>query len=272
MKSSSRKDYVNRTWRLPYQFFFEALSSIFKQGQLSQNETGLAPDRLVLHITEDDRKFRRQSESYFIEELTYDLVIMVRQAQGGGGADMAVELRTAQDLIPGRIRTECYHGETLLATAIREWRGEEAAASLSREWVGTEMLPEDQSKGPTILVVDDEPVLCAVLQRMLSKLKYRVVTANNGLEALRVLSYMQADLVITDLRMPKMGGWELMQRIKKSTPDLPVVLITGYHSIYSRDMAEASPASGYISKPFSFLEIKTLLDRVLGEPGTAERA
>ena len=174
------------------------------------------------------------------------------------------ELQSADDLLPGRIRVECYHGETQLSAAIREWRREEQAA-LSNEWVGAEMLPEDQPKGPTILVVDDEPVLCAVLQRMLGKLKYHVVTANNGLEALRVLSYMQADLVITDLRMPKMGGWELMQRIKKATPDLPVVLITGYHSIYSRDMAEASPASGYISKPFSFLEIKTLLDRLLGD-------
>ena len=90
MKASSRKDYVQRTWRLPYQFYYEALSATLKQGLLSQNETGMAPDRLLLHLTEDDRKFRRQHESFFLEELTGDLLALARQERAGNYADLRV--------------------------------------------------------------------------------------------------------------------------------------------------------------------------------------
>ena len=104
-----------------------------------------------------------------------------------------------------------------------------------------------------ILVVDDEPVLCAVLQRMLTKLDYHVVVAHNGVEATKILSHMDVDMVISDLRMPEMDGWELMRYVKKSLPDLPVILITGYHSMHTEAKATEHSADGYISKPFSFI-------------------
>jgi len=262
---TTRKDYVSKTWRLPYQFFYKVLTEVYTQGWASKKETDLGPNRFVLYLSSQDRSPRKQNENFFLEELTHDLIAYSRENAELGQARMQLAIRSDDTLTPGRVRIECFSGDTFLFGALREWKGHLGAlASGTTEWDGTELLTQSLSAAPMVLVVDDEPVLCAVLQRMLGKLKYQVVTANNGLEALRILAHLRIDLVITDLRMPKMDGWELMQRVKAATPEMPVVLITGYHSMYSRDMADASAAAGYISKPFSFLEIKNLLGSVLG--------
>jgi CheY-like chemotaxis protein len=131
------------------------------------------------------------------------------------------------------------------------------------EWNAVSILPKEEDVVRNILVVDDEPVLCAVLQKMLTRLGFAVITAHDGLEAVKILANMQVDLVISDLRMPRMDGWMLLQQIKGKEPDLPVILITGYHSDYSESRAEESAADAYISKPFSFQQIRGVVHRVM---------
>lgn len=270
---STRKDYVSQNWRLPYQFYFNALIDGFEQAQLAKKETGLNPNHFIIYLSEKERRSRSHYEDFFLDELTHDLVAAVRERSAGVHGQIHLEMRSDKTLHHGRLRIECFNDQTFLCATVREWKSRGGAPLVhAGDQESAQVLQPSALAAPMILVVDDEPMLCAVLQRMLLKLKYRVVTANNGQEALQLLAQMEINLVITDLRMPKMDGWELMKRIKQAQPEIPVVLITGYHSLYSRDMADASAASGYISKPFSFLEIRALLARLLGAQSQSKQS
>jgi two-component system chemotaxis response regulator CheY len=77
-----------------------------------------------------------------------------------------------------------------------------------------------------ILLVDDEEAVRYVFERYLSILGYRVTTARDGVEALRLYQAEPADLLITDFRMPQMDGGQLLKRVRAIDPDLPAILIS----------------------------------------------
>jgi CheY-like chemotaxis protein len=73
-------------------------------------------------------------------------------------------------------------------------------------------------------------------------------------------------VVFTDLRMPKMGGLDLLKAIKLEHPEVPVVVVTGYSGADTRDEVLSEKADGFLSKPFKVNEIQTLLTSLLGQP------
>jgi CheY-like chemotaxis protein len=87
-----------------------------------------------------------------------------------------------------------------------------------------------QPHNPAVLVVDDEDVMRSMLTRTMEQEHYQVFGAADGVEALALLEAgLAVDLVITDLRMPRMDGRELMVELTRRYPHLPVVLISGYY-------------------------------------------
>ena len=262
------KDNFTAHSSIPYVRILDALKSAWHICRSEKKRKGLHPNRFVLLFNPIDRKAREDTEGVFIDEITRDILYMVSKNQRQVLlSKLQVEIRTEKKLEQGRLRVECYQDDRLLYRFEQE---EDVEYSISdegtqEEWTAVDILPRENKVGKCILVVDDEPVLCAVLQRMLTKLDYHVVSAHDGLEAMKILSHMDIDLVITDLRMPKMDGWALMKHIKQGNPSLPVILITGYHSIHTEAKASESSADGYISKPFSIAQIKALLESVLQE-------
>lgn len=85
------------------------------------------------------------------------------------------------------------------------------------------------SRSPRVLVVDDEALLCMVIVRMLEHAGYRCDAAADGLEGLERLLAVDYDLVITDLRMPKMNGLELLARARELGRTTPFMLLSGHH-------------------------------------------
>ncbi len=101
-----------------------------------------------------------------------------------------------------------------------------------------------------ILIVDDEDKIRHILQIMLEQKGYKTDQASNGQEALNLMNTYLYSMVITDLKMPVMGGIELLREIKKIDPDYPVIVLTAYGSIESAVEAIKEGALDYISKPF----------------------
>ncbi len=95
--------------------------------------------------------------------------------------------------------------------------GERRGAGTHAVRSGSAAAPQESAAGPdgqeqpTILVVDDEPELCFALSKLLRRNKYKVLTANNGEEALAVLRQQEVHLVLSDLLMPRVGGLELLK-------------------------------------------------------------
>ena len=113
-----------------------------------------------------------------------------------------------------------------------------------------------------ILIVDDNPNMASLLSEMLEVFDYDSIRAGDGLEAIEIIEKNRFDLVITDLRMPKMSGLDLLQKIKESTPELPVVVISGYALDEEGDSLLSNLADGFLNKPFKMADIEELLKKV----------
>lgn len=122
-----------------------------------------------------------------------------------------------------------------------------------------------------ILVVDDEPGVRDILYDLITSLGYRVTTASGGQEALQLLNKDRADLVITDLMMPQMNGWQLLKLIKQRHTYMPVIVLTGYISQEGEAMLTSSQTDGYLVKPVDRNKLKQTLDnfREQKKPGRA---
>ncbi|MFI5377770.1 MAG: sigma-54-dependent transcriptional regulator [Tepidisphaerales bacterium] len=114
-----------------------------------------------------------------------------------------------------------------------------------------------------ILIVDDQEMMRDSLASTLAREGHEVVAASDGPAALTRLSGTRFDLMISDLKMPKMTGIELLQEAKKIRPDLPVVLMTAFATVSTAVEAMKLGAYDYIQKPFDGEEIKLLVDRTL---------
>ena len=114
-----------------------------------------------------------------------------------------------------------------------------------------------------ILVVDDQDVMRDSLAATLVREGHEVVAAVDGAAAVARLSSARFDLLITDLRMPRMTGIELLNEAKKLRPELPVVLMTAFATVNTAVEAMKLGAYDYIQKPFDGDEIKLLVDRTL---------
>lgn len=115
----------------------------------------------------------------------------------------------------------------------------------------------------TILVVDDAPDTLEVIQRNLTSQGYAVLTAPGVPEAIQILKNSPMDLVITDLKMPKVSGLELVRHIRENFRDTEVMMITGYATIDGAVQAVKTGADEYLSKPFTDEELLAAVRRVL---------
>jgi two-component system cell cycle sensor histidine kinase/response regulator CckA len=117
---------------------------------------------------------------------------------------------------------------------------------------------------PRILLVDDSEVTVAGLKSFLDQ-KYEVFTACNGLECLRVLeaNEIQPDLVITDLVMPQISGYGLILLLKKQSPHIPIIAMTGWGKEPS-ELAKEAKADTILKKPFDLEDLDQSVSQLLG--------
>jgi DNA-binding NtrC family response regulator len=114
-----------------------------------------------------------------------------------------------------------------------------------------------------ILIVDDQDMMRDSLAQILVREGHEVVATLDGAAAVARLGAAKFDLLITDLRMPKMTGLELLAEAKRLRPDMPVVLMTAFATVANAVEAMKLGAYDYIQKPFNGDEIKLLVDRTL---------
>ncbi|MCG3208682.1 MAG: Alkaline phosphatase synthesis transcriptional regulatory protein PhoP [Anaerolineae bacterium] len=114
----------------------------------------------------------------------------------------------------------------------------------------------------TILVVDDKKEMVALIQAYLAQEGFRPVTAPNGREALFVARHEKPDLIILDLMMPEMGGYEFMQHYRKEA-DTPIIILTAKLDESDKVLGLELGADDYVTKPFSMRELTARVRAVL---------
>lgn len=116
-----------------------------------------------------------------------------------------------------------------------------------------------------ILVVDDEDALRTVLSAELNSEGYEVGTAADGMEALDELQKGAYDLVLLDIRMPNMNGFEVLKVIKERHAGTKVIMLTGFADLKNAIESKKLGAEDFVSKPYDLVDLLTTIDRVMSE-------
>jgi len=138
----------------------------------------------------------------------------------------------------------------------QQWRFNKASID---EW-----LHQTPTKiGANILIVDDDETIRSLFKKTLEELGHKVVTAETGINGLELLKQRDFAMVFLDLKMPGMDGAEFFRQIKTISPQLPVIIITGYpdSDIMARALAQAP--FGLMNKPFNESDIITAVNTFL---------
>jgi len=122
-----------------------------------------------------------------------------------------------------------------------------------------------------VLVVDDEATNRELISEMLASEGYDVVTVQDGLDALNQLAVPLPDVIISDLRMPRMSGFEFLEVVRRKYPDVPFIAISGEFA--GNEVPPGVPADAYLEKgSFSFDQLRIKISELLSAPSTTQPA
>jgi CheY-like chemotaxis protein len=120
-------------------------------------------------------------------------------------------------------------------------------------------------KDATILVVDDSPVVVAAVREALLSDGYIVYTAGDGIEALDVVKQQPIDLILLDIDMPRMNGYQLCKLLKKDPgfKHIPIIMLTAKSAETDRIWGLKAGSDEYLTKPFNYARIKEAIKRFI---------
>jgi two-component system, NtrC family, response regulator PilR len=113
----------------------------------------------------------------------------------------------------------------------------------------------------SVLIVDDEEMMRNLLEKILSREGYKIKTAEDGLTALEMQREEPSDIIISDMKMPRMNGFELLKEIKKDFPKTGTIIMTAFGDTYTVKDALLLGADEYITKPFKSYELSMIVER-----------
>jgi len=116
---------------------------------------------------------------------------------------------------------------------------------------------------PHIMVIDDDEKITSLLRRTLAFEGYEVTTAHDGAEGLRMLSQREADLIVLDVMMPRLDGWEVCRRLREAGISAPVLMLTAKDDVQDRVKGLDLGADDYLVKPFALEELMARIRALL---------
>ena len=122
-----------------------------------------------------------------------------------------------------------------------------------------------------ILVVDDDTNICELLRLYLEKEGYSVAIANTGMQAVRMFAEHQPDLMLLDIMLPELDGWQVCREIRKYS-NKPIIMLTAKGETFDKVLGLELGADDYITKPFDAKEVLARIKAVLRRTGSASTA
>ncbi len=127
----------------------------------------------------------------------------------------------------------------------------------------SEYIGEKMDNQIRILVVDDEPKICHLIEQILKLEGYQVDISFSGVEALQMIERYNYQMLLTDLKMPGIDGLELIQKSKELNPEIRVIMVTGYATVETAVQSLRHGVDDYIKKPFNISKLKKVLRQTL---------
>ncbi len=163
------------------------------------------------------------------------------------------------------------HAQALTTHALAADSAASDGWQLSQAPTATAEEVPDEAQAPLVLVVDDSLTVRRVTQRLLVREGYRVTLAKDGLDALEALAKERPAVVLSDIEMPRMDGFDLVRNIRadEKMVDMPVIMITSRIAQKHRDYAEELGVNHYLGKPYGEEELLELVGRYAVHPESA---
>lgn len=133
----------------------------------------------------------------------------------------------------------------------------------------TLVLHRDSPSAKRVLIVDDDPTIRSLLRLTLPEDEYTVVEAADGREALRLFEEEPADFVLLDWNMPPPAGGELLAALRRTAPDVPLVVLTGSTDARASGEALEHGATAFLTKPFSPRQLLDVVEHLLARRSAA---
>ena len=123
--------------------------------------------------------------------------------------------------------------------------------------------PAEETRIPTIMVVDDSLTVRKITSRLLEREGFQVVTAKDGVDALEQLVDMKPDVMLLDIEMPRMDGFDLARNVRADARlrDIPIIMITSRMADKHRNYAKEIGVDHYLGKPYSEEDLLALIGR-----------
>jgi twitching motility two-component system response regulator PilG len=127
---------------------------------------------------------------------------------------------------------------------------------------------------PVVLVVDDSPTVRKIVQLTLQREHIQVVTAGDGLSALAAVADEQPDLILLDIMLPRMDGYNICQVVRKNMAyrEMPIIMLSGKDGLFDKMRGKLAGSTEYITKPFDSTELVQTVKRHLDLAAVRERA
>ncbi len=127
---------------------------------------------------------------------------------------------------------------------------------------------------PVVLVVDDSPTVRKIVQLTLQRERIQVVTAGDGLSALAAVADEQPDLILLDIMLPRMDGYNICQVVRRNMAfrDMPIIMLSGKDGLFDKMRGKLAGSTEYITKPFDSAELVQTVKRHLDSAVVRERA
>lgn len=215
---------------------------------------------LVYTIKDTGIGIEKSKQAEIFEEFSQENADIERK-YGGTGLGLAITKRLTE-LLNGKVKLKSEPGlgsEFVVQVPVNKIKGE-----VPRVEEESNILPEEDLKGKNILVVDDESSQLALSKELIKSTGMNCETSLNGEEALQKLMKNSFHLVLTDIQMPRMGGFELLNEMKKNpkTDNIPVIAISGRTNVTSEEYAKAGFA-GNILKPYKPTDLLLKIGEIL---------
>ena len=209
----------------------------------SRIEEAKLPDNVSEAVSREIEKLEKTDPSVAEYSVGFNYIELVLSLPWNVSSQSKLELARAQTLLDTR-----HYGLSQIKQRILEFLAAKTMCGKASQ---------------TILIVDDEEIARTNMEHVLKKDGYSCHCANNGVEALAVLAKEDIDLVISDLKMDRMDGIELLQQINRVSPEIPVIMVTGFATVSSAVEALKKGAAHYLGKPVNLDELRKTVKDVL---------
>lgn len=122
-------------------------------------------------------------------------------------------------------------------------------------------------KKQTVLVAEDDPIVARAIQACLDRTGYNIIQASDGREALNMIGEHRPDLVVLDVMMPEMHGWDVLERMRQDTSfdRTPVIILSALGQDYNIEESERRGANRHLTKPFDPDQLRDAVTELLAE-------